>query len=99
MDEASMMTTAQPSAHVSGCAHRHECRGHRAAPCRRGLSQGGVRSAESLPEALDTDSTYKLAQHLHAVINQGIPADGFLDVCRTAGREQEADEEAALRDR
>ncbi|MFJ6820500.1 DUF4192 domain-containing protein [Streptomyces niveus] len=58
-----------------------------------------VTARHALREALEIDSTYSLAQHLHAAINQGIPADGFLDICRTAGREQEADDEAALRDR
>lgn len=57
-----------------------------------------VTARHALREALEIDSTYRLAQHLHAAINQGLPADGFLDICRTAGREQEADDEAALRD-
>ncbi|WP_031070034.1 DUF4192 family protein [Streptomyces sp. NRRL S-118] len=56
-----------------------------------------VTARHALREALDTDSTYRLAQHLYMAINQGIPAEGFLDVCRTSGREQEADDEAALR--
>jgi hypothetical protein len=47
-------------------------------------------------EALTIDNSYWLAQHLHEAINQGIPADGFLDICRTVAREQEADDEAAL---
>lgn len=57
-----------------------------------------VTARHALREALEIDSTYRLAQHLHAAINQGLPADGFLDICRTVGREQEADDEAALRD-
>jgi hypothetical protein len=57
-----------------------------------------VTARHALREALEIDRSYTLAQLLHTAINQGSPADGFLNICRTAVGEQEADDEAALRD-
>lgn len=57
-----------------------------------------VTARHALREALDIENGYTLAQQLHMAINQDVPADGFLDICRTVGREQQADDEAALRD-
>jgi hypothetical protein len=56
-----------------------------------------VAARHALRDALTIDSRYTLAGHLHEGLNQGVPVEAFLDICRTDACEGQARDEAALR--